>query len=689
MCLRLFIIVLFLTSTGSSWCQEFYKENLGPNINTKYDETKPIISPDGRILYFARQFYPENVKGEKDPQDIYYALEVEGEWSKAVNIGEPLNNKYPNGVSAVSPDGEALIVINGDHRGGSTSGGASISHKISNYWTAPEKLKIADFYNDSPYADYFLSNNEMELFMTLQRNDSHGDQDIYVSFKKEDGSWTGPLNLGKQINSSKAEFAPFLAADNRTLFFSSDGHGGYGGSDIFYARRLDDTWTNWSKPVNLGSEINSKGFEGYYTIPAKGSDAYFVSSEGSIDGSKDIFKIKIAYEFRPDPVALIYGNVFDTETKAPLNAKIYFIEFVKENNKESALSHVNDGKYSHILQRGSKYEIIAEKEGYFGVSQIKDLTALNEYVEIETDIEMVPIKEGQTFNTYQIFFDDYHNLEPTSEPELNRIYQLLKKYPALKLEIGGHYVNLQSGTENLDFSKLRASIIRKHFVFMGVHPGRLTAAGYGRSALYTSDDKTFVPEISNHNRISFKILSTSWNVPRENDQDGDGILDVDDECATEAGMATANGCPDDDRDGFANNIDECPELPGYNDGCPNIARDLQTLLDSAPTNINFESGRDILLPESYNTLDQIAQHLENNPNYKLKIACHTDSQGDEGTNMILSERRAKRVADYLIAKGILANRLETFGYGETKPIASNDTQEGREANRRVEISIIF
>ncbi|HEX8547932.1 MAG TPA: hypothetical protein VF691_13290, partial [Cytophagaceae bacterium] len=194
-------------------------ERLSKNINTANDELIPIISPDGKTLYYAGRGYPNNVGSTKD--DIYFSVSDEyGNWSKGENLGPPLNNSNYNYVSSVSPDGNTLLVSNAYNQDGTLSKGVSISHKTVNGWTFPEPLKIKNYYNNSFKNENCLSSDGNIVLLTLTRSGGRGENDIYVSFKKGD-SWTEPKNLGKNINTPLEELSPFLSADGVTLFFAS------------------------------------------------------------------------------------------------------------------------------------------------------------------------------------------------------------------------------------------------------------------------------------------------------------------------------------------------------------------------------------------------------------------------------------------------------------------------------------
>jgi outer membrane protein OmpA-like peptidoglycan-associated protein len=456
------------------------RENLGKNINTEYTETKPIISPDGKTLYFCRQNYPGNIKGKKDEQDIYISSITNGNFSVASNIGPPLNDGKPNGVSSVTPDGNTLLLINTYGKGKGNGEGASISHRTKSGWSDPTPIFIKDYYNRSPYVDYFLANNGKVLLMALERNDSYGDQDLYVSFYAGDNKWTQPKNLGSVINTPKAEFSAFLASDMKTLYFSSDGHGGYGGSDIFYSKRLDESWTNWSTPKNLGAAVNTPDWDAYYTISAKGDFAFFVSKKGGIKGSKDIFRIGLPQEFKPEPVLLVAGKVYNAKTNEPIAAKI-IVETLQDGVEQGiARSNPDNGDYKIVLQRGQKYGFLAQAKGYIAVTENIDLSQIDEYTEITKDLYLYPIEVGQIVRMNNIFFDrGTANLLPESNAELERLVAFMKENPKVRIELGGHTDNQGFAKVNLALSDDRVHIVKKFLMDRGIEGKRLETKAYG------------------------------------------------------------------------------------------------------------------------------------------------------------------------------------------------------------------
>ncbi len=349
-------------------------ERLSENVNSEYKEFKPLLSPDGNTLYFSRKNHPENIGGIEDSEDIWFSEKDEkGEWKKAQNIGEGLNNAGPNFVSAITPDGKTAILLLGNKYldDGQMEAGVSITSNATGSWSKPIPLQIDNDYNYSEKASFYLANNRKVLLMSIEREDTHGDRDLYVCFVKKDSTWTEPKNLGTVVNSAATESAPFLAADDKTLYFSSNGFSGYGGSDIYVTKRLDDTWTNWSEPQNMGPEINSAHEDLFFNIPSSSKYAYY--SRGVSDDDTDIFQIELPLFQRPDPVVTVKGLLLDSKTGKPVVAKITYERL--SDGKELGMIESNPltGEYQIILPLGEVYGIHAEAEGYISQSENLDL----------------------------------------------------------------------------------------------------------------------------------------------------------------------------------------------------------------------------------------------------------------------------------------------------------------------------
>lgn len=501
-------------------------EALDKNVNSEYSELNPLLSPDGKTLYFSRKNHPQNSGGVNDKEDIWYSeLDSTGHWQLAKNLGPQFNNAGPNYVSAiqsVTPDGKTAVMLLGNkyEPNGKMLAGVSISTNVGGSWTKPVALNITNDYNFNDKSNYFLTNNRKILVLSVEREDSHGDRDLYVSFMETDSVWSEPLNLGDMINSASEESAPFLASDEKTMYFSSKGLSGYGGSDIYVSRRLDDTWTNWSEPENLGPEINSPMEDLFFNIPT-GSD-YGYYSRGVSESNLDIFRVKLPIVKNPEPWVLVKGKIIDATTKKPIGARIVYERL--PDGKELGIAQTNPetGDFEIRLPAGHLYGVRAESKDRISENQNLDLrnVKVDQVIEhtdftlapvvVET-IKLAPIEENVTITLNNVFFDfDKAELRAESFPELNRIVALMAERTGMQIEIAGHTDNAGPAQYNLQLSERRARAVVKYLTDKGVTASRIATAFYGEKKPVESN-ATKEGRRKNR-RVEFKITKVTQGV---------------------------------------------------------------------------------------------------------------------------------------------------------------------------------
>lgn len=466
-------------------------EVLDKNVNSDVNELNPILSPDGKTLYFSRSNHPENNGGKKDKEDIWYSeLGADGKWQLAKNMSQ-FNNDYPNfinSISATTPDGKSVVMILGNKYidgGKKMQAGVSISSNVGGGWTKPVALNIKNDYNFHEKANYFLANNRKTLIMSVQREDSKGDRDLYVSFMQDDSVWTEPLSLGSVVNTAGEESAPFLALDDKTLYFASNGFSGYGGTDIYVTKRLDDTWTNWSEPENLGSDINTPLNEYFFNIPSDSEFAYY--SRETSPNNTDIFRVKLPIMRNPDRWATIKGKLVDGKTNQPLGAKIIYERLPDGTDVGISQSDPRSGDYEIKLPIGHLYGIRAEAKDYISESQNIDLRNVKQDTTVNFNftlnpINATPIDSGVKITLNNIFFDfDQVTLKPESFPELDRIVKLMGERATMTVSIEGHADATGTEEYNLNLSKRRAAAVQKYITGKGVDTSRVNIAFFGES----------------------------------------------------------------------------------------------------------------------------------------------------------------------------------------------------------------
>lgn len=507
--LNLFFSLFLLFNTSQLFSQtklEF--ENLGNLVNSEFNEISPIISPDGKTLYFVRCNHPKNKFREEDNQDIWSSELKNGQWTQAVHMGSPFNKGKYNGILNVTPDGNTLL-IRGAHKEGEYIGnGYSFAQRKRKGWSKPEKIKIKklDILDKGVYSSAYLTNDGKALIMTFCTEPEGTNNDLFVSFSDKEGVWSKPKSLGLKINTDFNEVSPFMAADGVTLYFASDRPGGFGKTDIYMTRRNDDSWTNWTEPKNLGSSINTIEEDAYYSIDASGQYAYMTSSINSY-GLGDIVKFKLEKEFQPDPVVIIYGNVYNKKTGEPLEAIIEY-EILSENGKPAgvATSEPDSGSYKIVLPYGKHYGFSAHADGFMAISDNIDLSEVAEYKEIKRDLYLVPIEVGQIIRLQNIFFDFGNaNLRAESYPELNRVLTFLNQNPSIKIEVGGHTDNVGSDDFNKNLSQNRANSVMNYLISKGIKADRIVAKGYGESKPIETNDTDEGRQLNR--RVEFIIMN--------------------------------------------------------------------------------------------------------------------------------------------------------------------------------------
>jgi outer membrane protein OmpA-like peptidoglycan-associated protein len=482
--------------------------NLSASVNTSSSEISPIVTPDGKGIFFVRVEDAGNKGGTDDYSDIYFSKNESGnQWQPSINLGEPLNNRTTNAVNSVTPDGNTLFLLHTYYPSGDfKASGLSISNRKGNSWEVPTDIDVIDHYNLNDYNEFCMSNDKQIIIMAVERNETFGVKDLYVSFLIGGQLWSLPLNLGPVVNTVEGEISPFLAADNTTLYFSSNGHPGYGSNDVFLTRRLDDTWTNWSKPENLGKPINTDSWDAYYSVPASGEYAYFVSSKSGF-GNSDIFRVKLPETARPNPVVLVKGKVLNQKTKEPLQAIINYFDLQNSEISGTAMSNPETGVYQITLPAGRLYGFLASSNKFLSVSENIDLKELGEYKELERDLYLVPIEIGEKVRLNNIFFETGKwELLPESYNELDELVKILTDNPAMVIKITGHTDNVGNDDSNMTLSQKRAAAVVNYLLNNGISNSRLDSAGFGETQPVASNDTDEGRALNR--RVEFVIIRT-------------------------------------------------------------------------------------------------------------------------------------------------------------------------------------
>lgn len=632
-------------------------ELLGEAINSEYNEIGPVISPDGKTLFFSRISHPQNANGENGSQDIWYSEFRNNRWSNPVRMPNVVNKDVYNAIYSITPDGNTILLKGSYNKGAYQTRGFSISKKIRRTWSAPETLEIPDYEKMSKgeFDCGFLANDGQTLIMSFSEKKKGRNDDLYVSFKGKDGKWSKPQSLGADINTSgHMETTPFLAADGITLYFSSDRPGGIGGNDIYSCRRLDASWKRWSKPVNLGRSVNSPGFEGYYTVSAAGDYAYWSSNNEGATRKGDVYRLslkeaapndsaKLAEEpiaekkdlTKPDPVAMISGKVLDSKTGKPVEAMILFHTFPDGKEVGTATTNPETGEYKFTLPYGLTYTMRPVARDFVAETETIDLS----------DSAMAGNRRKDLL-----------------------VRNALPAGPAADSSGKGAGLIAEAGTGKGGGAVQQGDKDKDKAGSGGPAAGKGTSKPGGTGADGNAPGGKGKAQPSGIGGLKEGVPDTTGKGTGQEDgaAKGDPLL-----AGAEAGKDTAHTRSYQE---LGRNLTVVPiEVGG-------IVR---------LNNIFFETARSRLRPESRMELDEMVRTLkEEHPTMKVQLGGHTDSEGSEATNLKLSQDRSNAVRDYLVQNGIDPGRVESVGYGETKPVADNNTPEGRQANRRVEFTIL-
>ncbi len=489
-------------------------QRLPQTVNSPYSEILPVISPDGKTLFFDRKDHPKNmpsISAGKENDDVWFSRHISDTvWSEAERLDEPVNNNQHNYVCSVTPDGNVILLANAYLPSGKMEQGASISYKtIDGSWSFPEPLKIKDFYNTDRYAEICLAPNRKVLIMAIRREDTFGSRDLYVSFLQKNNTWSVPKNMGSMLNSAASEITPTLSSDNKTLYFASDGRSGYGSFDMYVSRRLDDTWTNWSEPMNLGNVLNSAGWDAGYSVDASGEYAYFASSKHSnktTASELDIYRAKLHIEVRPDPILLVSGTVYNSKTNEPIGAEIFYEILSSGKEAGTAQADPQTGNYKIALPPNSNYGFLAKSRGFVSVSENIDATGNEIYKEIKRDLYLTPIEIGQKIRLNNVFFRQGTNeLLKDSYPELDRLVVLMLENPTITIEVEGHTDIEGIPTMNMKLSAMRVKAIQDYLVKQRIDKKRIETRPYGSTNPITRQRDEESKKLNR--RVEFRILS--------------------------------------------------------------------------------------------------------------------------------------------------------------------------------------
>ena len=463
--------------------------NIGKELNSPFADYAPVINADGSEMYFTSR-RPVTKKEKKNAtassENIYYTTfdANNKKWITSSILPTPINDpKRFNSVIAISNDGQRMLLYRDDKYGNGDIFESVLNGKT---WSNPEKLP-APINSEYMESSASISPDGRTIFFVSNRPGGQGGLDIWSCTKNQQGQWGNAKNLGSSVNSTENEEGVSIHPDGKTLYFSSRGHKGLGGYDIF-STTLENG--NWSTPKNLGAGINSPGDDVYFVMEANGKVGYYSSTRKNGEGEKDIYRIEFSSPEKEKTalLTLFKGLVIDKTTNLPLDAEIEIIDLEKNEQITTLKSNAASGSFLVSLPSGKNYGINVKKEGYLFYSENMNIPIAANYKEIIKTVLLDKLKAGAKIVLKNIFYDYNKSiLRSESINELNRLYELLIQNPQLKVELSAHTDSRGNNDYNNKLSQERAQSCVDYLIKKGISEKQVVAKGYGKQQPLITD----------------------------------------------------------------------------------------------------------------------------------------------------------------------------------------------------------
>ncbi|SHG69015.1 Outer membrane protein OmpA and related peptidoglycan-associated (lipo)proteins [Chryseolinea serpens] len=603
-------------------------------INTKYTEYNPVVSADESVMAFTalRPNTGKTRTGDKFIEEIYITYNINGAWSEPKVV--PIAHDYNVGTAGISADGQKMLIFMG---GATDPGGLYQISRAGDAWSKPSL--ITPSLNTPKYLESTASitPDGKTIYFASDRLGGQGGLDIYKTTLQANGSWSNPVNLGPEVNSKANEDAPFIHPDQKTLFFTSDGHNSMGGRDIFVTRMVG---TKWTSPENMGYPVNTTVNDNYFTLIADGTRAYFSSDRKGGMGGQDIYYIDLPAESANIPLTMIKGKILNAETGKPMPTKIYLID----NETDKKLDFVYDpdpetGNYLVILPPSKNYDMVIESEGFLPYTLNINIPNQTYFYELYQMVSLKTIKQfdvvvGQEVQVKNAFYDTDSDvkadLRKTHEAKLVQggnvdVYDMMLDLMAAQDKDGINYltdlIQMKDPIEEVNFNEKENS--------------RIEMA-----------TRTYYYDESDESKFEQKQVDgkTIFSLP---------TFMVNEEIMKQKGQTAKK----------------------------TSVIDKAVLAKSAK--IYFDAGKSDLKAQYNAQLDVILAELNKNPDLGIEILGFASAEGTEEMNRDLSNKRAISVLDYINHKGVVRRRIVAKGYGATK-----DQSASKEEGRRVEVHIV-
>ncbi|MFN3343604.1 MAG: OmpA family protein [Flavobacteriales bacterium] len=493
----------------------FKPVNLGPGVNTERPEYFPTITADDQTLLFTRLVVdPKAVQGGIQ-EDFFVSQKKDGQWIKAKSISARINTLHNEGAPTFSADGQMLIFTAceildsyGEYRDGFGSCDLFITRRIGEEWSVPVNLgNTVNTGNWESQPSFSADGKTLYFIRGTRSRDGRRTGDIWWTSINPDGTWARPQRLSDVVNTDGNEASVCIHPDGQTLYFSSDGHPGMGGLDIFVTRKKPDG--GWSIPENLGYPINTHGEENSLLVSSDGKLAFFASDREGGFGDLDLYSFELPPSAQPQVTTYMKGIVYDARTKKPLAARFELIDLKTGEVMVVSQSNGATGEFIVAIAANRDYALNVNRKAYHFYSKNFSLTEKKGNTDpYLMDIPLVPIDEPEVVTRLDnVFFDlDKATLRPESRIELDKLYSFLQNNPNLKIQLNGHTDNRGDKARNQKLSEDRAKSVVEYLITKGIDKSRLSWKGFG-------DTKPIVPnaqteaEHQQNRRTEYQILN--------------------------------------------------------------------------------------------------------------------------------------------------------------------------------------
>ncbi len=480
---------------------DFNPQRMGLPLNQFQLQYFPALTATKTHLVFtARQ-----TDDPRSDENLYVSVNRDNNWSAPVSIASSINSEFNEGTGSISGDGKTLVFSSCNRPNSYGDCDLYISVRNGEVWSKP--VNLGRNINSSAWdSQPCLSADGRTLYFSSDRGQgSKGREDIWVTRLQDDNSWSAPENIGAPINTAGAETAPFLHASGTTLYFSSNGHVGLGGSDIYKASLTNAAW---SEPENLGYPLNTSANEASFFITPDNTKGYYsrLVVEKNSKKTASLFEFDVPPAWKSKEISTFtQGRVFDAVTKKPLGANVQLYDINTDELVQQVKADAENGTYTVVLNEGKQYGMFVTAPKHLLKSISFDYTTTADFNPLTLDIYLDPIVKGASAVLNNLFFaTGKYQLEKKSKTELNKIIGFMAANPQVQIEISGHTDDVGDAPSNLTLSNKRAGAVLEYLVTHGVAKEKIRFAGYGES-------KPIKPNTSEQNRqlnrrIEMRIL---------------------------------------------------------------------------------------------------------------------------------------------------------------------------------------